>query len=116
MQLASDDIEARFVPVKCESGTRTPSTRSQNNTSSTSAKESMPACDSGLCSSNSTPSATKLVRANSQSCAAIFLGSCSGVITKSGWRQVNQASWQKHNSRSKHETNIYSAAAIGSRG
>src|ERR1017187_4360269 len=65
MQLASDDMEARLLPVKWESGTRTPSTRSQKSTSSTSANESMPAWDNGLLSSNSTPSATKLIRAHS---------------------------------------------------
>src|ERR1017187_8772436 len=87
MQLANVDIEARLAPVKWESGTRTPSTRSQKSTSSTSANESIPAWDNGLFSSNSTPSATKLVRANSQSFAAIFLGSVSGIIAGSGlWR------------------------------
>src|ERR1022692_2210031 len=80
MHLASEDIEAKLAPVRCESGTRTPSTRSQKSTSSTSAKESIPAWDSGLFSSNSTPSATKLVRANSQSFAAMIFGSVSGII------------------------------------
>ena len=44
------------------------------------AKESMPAWDRELFSSKSAPSDTKLARANSQSCAAIVLGSFSGVI------------------------------------
>src|SRR5580692_5998973 len=83
MHLAKEDMEARFAPVKCESGTRTPRTRSQKSTSSTSANESMPASDNGLFSSNSTPSATKLVRANSHSFAAIIFGSFSGVIAVS---------------------------------
>src|ERR1017187_9886531 len=99
MQLASDDIEARLAGVRCESGTRTPSTRSQNSTNSTSANESMPACDSGLFSSNSTPSATKLVRANSQSLAAIFLGSVSVVITGRSRNYSKQGGGEEHETK-----------------
>src|SRR5438045_2224378 len=66
-QLASEAMDARLLPVRWESGTRTPSDRSQKSSSSTRANESMPALASGLFSSNSIPSATKFVRANWQS-------------------------------------------------
>src|ERR1035441_6398080 len=46
----------------------------------------MPALANGLFSSNSAPSATKLVRANSQSCAAMVFGSVDGVIARAGIR------------------------------
>ena len=77
-------IEVRFARVRCESGTRTPIVRSQKSSSSTSEKESMPASASGLFSSKAAPSATKLARANSQSCTAMVLGSGEEVIARPG--------------------------------
>ena len=72
--------EVRLLPVRCEAGTQTPRSRSENSSSSTSAKESIPAFASGVCLSKSAPPATKFVRANWQSCSVIVLESFYGVI------------------------------------
>jgi len=69
---------SKIVAGQVRSGTRTPILRSQKSSSSTRAKESMPAWDRELFSSKFAPSGTKLVRANSQSCAAIVLGLSQG--------------------------------------